>query len=97
MAQVFGIAFAQFFGCTLWFSVNGVSSALIETLGSLEASDIGLGSRERCRRALSQALFGLAIYQISLTVSVHHSIFLWASLVGSIGEPSVIRLPSERI
>ena len=35
------IVLAQFLGCTLWFSVNGVSSALIEHW-DLDASDIGL-------------------------------------------------------
>ena len=41
MAQVIGIAFAQFLGCSLWFSVNGVSSALA-VHWDLEVSDIGL-------------------------------------------------------
>ena len=41
MAQVLGIAFAQFLGCSLWFSVNGVSSALV-VHWDLEVSDIGL-------------------------------------------------------
>jgi hypothetical protein len=31
---IFGIAFAQFLGCSLWFSVNGVSAALAGRLGS---------------------------------------------------------------
>ena len=41
MRQVIGIAFAQFLGCTLWFSVNGVSVDLTDDWG-LQPSDLGL-------------------------------------------------------
>ena len=40
MRQVIGIAFAQFLGCTLWFSVNGVSVDLTDAWG-LQPSDLG--------------------------------------------------------
>jgi MFS family permease len=81
LAQVFGIAFAQFLGCTLWFSVNGVSSALIEHW-SLEASDIGLLTGAVQAGFISGTL-GLAISNIADRFRPS-LIFLWASLVGAL-------------
>ena len=81
MAQVFGIAFAQFLGCTLWFSVNGVSSALIEHWG-LEASDIGLLTGA-VQAGFITGTLGLAISNIADRFRPS-LIFLWASLIGAV-------------
>ena len=80
MAQVFGIAFAQFLGCTLWFSVNGVSSALIEHWG-LEASDIGLLTGA-VQAGFITGTLGLAISNIADRFRPS-LIFFWASLIGA--------------
>jgi len=81
LAQVFGIAFAQFLGCTLWFSVNGVSSALIEHW-SLEASDIGLLTGA-VQVGFISGTVGLAISNIADRFRPS-LIFLCASLVGAL-------------
>jgi len=81
LAQVFGIAFAQFLGCTLWFSVNGVSSALIKHWG-LEASDIGLLTGA-VQAGFITGTLGLAISNIADRFRPS-LIFLWASLIGAV-------------
>ena len=79
MAQVLGIAFAQFLGCSLWFSVNGVSSSLILEWG-LEASDIGLLTGA-VQAGFIVGTLGLAVSNLADRLRPT-LIFLWASLLG---------------
>jgi len=81
LTQVFGIAFAQFLGCTLWFSVNGVSAALIEHW-NLEASDIGLLTGA-VQAGFIAGTLGLAISNIADRFRPS-LIFLWASFIGAL-------------
>lgn len=81
MAQVLGIAFAQFLGCSLWFSVNGVSSSLISEWG-LEASDVGLLTGAVQAGFISGTL-GLAVSNVADRFRPS-LIFLWASLLGGL-------------
>ena len=79
MAQVLGIAFAQFLGCSLWFSVNGVSSALV-VHWDLEVSDIGLLTGAVQAGFISGTL-GLAVSNLADRFRPS-LIFLSASLLG---------------
>ena len=79
MTQVLGIAFAQFLGCSLWFSVNGVSSSLILEWG-LEASDIGLLTGA-VQAGFIVGTLGLAVSNLADRLRPT-LIFLWASLLG---------------
>ncbi len=81
MAQVLGIAFAQFLGCSLWFSVNGVSSSLTSEWG-LEASDVGLLTGAVQAGFISGTL-GLAVSNVADRFRPS-LIFLWASLLGGL-------------
>ena len=81
MAQVLGIAFAQFLGCSLWFSVNGVSSALV-VHWDLEVSDIGLLTGAVQAGFISGTL-GLAVSNLADRFRPS-LIFLSASLLGGL-------------
>ena len=81
MAQVLGIAFAQFLGCSLWFSVNGVSSALV-VHWDLEVSDIGLLTGAVQAGFISGTL-GLAVSNLADRFRPT-LIFLSASLLGGL-------------
>ena len=81
MPYVFGIAFAQFLGCSLWFSVNGVSAALIEDWG-VEPSAIGWLTGA-VQAGFIAGTLGLAISNLADRFRAS-SIFLWASIAGSI-------------
>lgn len=81
MSQVLGIAFAQFLGCSLWFSVNGVSSSLISEWG-LEASDVGLLTGAVQAGFISGTL-GLAVSNVADRFRPS-LIFLWASLLAGL-------------
>lgn len=81
MAQVLGIAFAQFLGCSLWFSVNGVSSALVMHW-DLEVSDIGLLTGAVQAGFISGTL-GLAVSNLADRFRPS-LIFLSASLLGGL-------------
>ena len=81
MTQVLGIAFAQFLGCSLWFSVNGVSSSLISEWG-LEASDIGLLTGA-VQAGFIVGTLGLAVSNLADRLRPT-LIFLWASLLGGL-------------
>jgi MFS family permease len=79
--QVFGIAFAQFLGCSLWFSVNGVSAALIDDWG-VDPSAIGWLTGA-VQAGFIAGTLGLAITNLADRFRAS-SIFLWASIAGSI-------------
>jgi MFS transporter, DHA1 family, inner membrane transport protein len=81
LRYVFGIAFAQFLGCSLWFSVNGVSAALIEDWG-VEPSAIGWLTGA-VQAGFIAGTLGLAISNLADRFRAS-SIFLWASIAGSI-------------
>ena len=81
MAQVLGIAFAQFLGCSLWFSANGVSSALV-VHWDLEVSDIGLLTGAVQAGFISGTL-GLAVSNLADRFRPS-LIFLSASLLGGL-------------
>ena len=81
MPQVFGIAFAQFLGCSMWFSVNGVSAALIDDWG-VEPSAIGWLTGA-VQAGFITGTLGLAITNWADRFRAS-SIFLWASIAGSI-------------
>jgi len=81
LAQVLGIAFAQFLGCSLWFSVNGVSSALV-VHWDLEVSDIGLLTGAVQAGFISGTL-GLAVSNLADRFRPS-LIFLSASLLGGL-------------
>jgi MFS family permease len=81
LAQVLGIAFAQFLGCSLWFSVNGVSSALV-VHWDLEVSDIGLLTGAVQAGFISGTL-GLAVSNLADRFRPT-LIFLSASLLGGL-------------
>ncbi|MDG1157060.1 MAG: MFS transporter [Litorivicinaceae bacterium] len=81
MAQVLGIAFAQFLGCSLWFSVNGISSALV-VHWDLEVSDIGLLTGAVQAGFISGTL-GLAVSNLADRFRPS-LIFLSASLLGGL-------------
>ena len=81
MQNVFGIAFAQFLGCSLWFSVNGVSAALIRDWG-VEPSAIGWLTGA-VQAGFIAGTLGLAITNLADRFRAS-SIFLWASIAGSI-------------
>ena len=81
MAQVLSIAFAQFLGCSLWFSVNGVSSALVMHW-DLEVSDIGLLTGAVQAGFISGTL-GLAVSNLADRFRPS-LIFLSASLLGGL-------------
>lgn len=81
MPYVFGIAFAQFLGCSMWFSVNGVSAALIDDWG-VEPSAIGWLTGA-VQAGFITGTLGLAITNWADRFRAS-SIFLWASIAGSI-------------
>jgi len=81
LAQVLSIAFAQFLGCSLWFSVNGVSSALVMHW-DLEVSDIGLLTGAVQAGFISGTL-GLAVSNLADRFRPS-LIFLSASLLGGL-------------
>ena len=81
MPQVFGIAFAQFLGCSLWFSVNGVSAALLDDWG-VEPSAMGWLTGA-VQAGFIAGTLGLAITNLADRFRAS-TIFLWASIAGSI-------------
>ena len=81
MPYVFGIAFAQFLGCSLWFSVNGVSAALLDDWG-VEPSAMGWLT-SAVQAGFIAGTLGLAITNFADRFRAS-SIFLWASIAGSI-------------
>ena len=81
MPQAFGIAFAQFLGCSLWFSVNGVSAALLDDWG-VEPSAMGWLTGA-VQAGFIAGTLGLAITNLADRFRAS-TIFLWASIAGSI-------------
>ena len=81
MPQVFGIAFAQFLGCSLWFSVNGVSAALLDDWG-VEPSAMGWLTGA-VQAGFIAGTLGLAMTNLADRFRAS-TIFLWASIAGSI-------------
>ena len=80
MPQVFGIAFAQFLGCSLWFSVNGVSAALLDDWG-VEPSAMGWLTGA-VQAGFIAGTLGLAMTNLADRFRAS-TIFLWASIAGS--------------
>ena len=81
MRQVIGIAFAQFLGCALWFSVNGVSVDLTDDWG-LQPSDLGLLT-SAVQAGFIAGTMGLAVSNLADKFKPSQ-IFLWASVSGAI-------------
>jgi DHA1 family inner membrane transport protein len=72
------IVIAQFLGCTLWFSVNGVSVDLTTRWG-LASSDIGLLT-SAVQAGFIIGTLGLAISNVADRFALSH-IFLCASVL----------------
>ena len=81
MRQVIGIALAQFLGCTLWFSVNGVSVDLTDAWG-LQSSDLGLLT-SAVQAGFITGTMGLAVSNLADKFKPSQ-IFFWASVSGAI-------------
>ena len=75
------IVIAQFLGCTLWFSVNGISVDLTARWG-LIPSDIGLLT-SAVQAGFIIGTLGLAISNVADRFAPSH-IFLCASVVGGV-------------
>lgn len=81
LLYVLGIALAQLLGCSLWFSVNGVSLALIEAW-SIEVSAIGWLTGA-VQAGFILGTLGLAVSNLADRFAAS-SIFLCASIIGAV-------------